>query len=60
MSESLQLAGNNEVRTIILQFGREQNQCVFMRQVWYVVDFPECYVNVWEENKGKKILEIKQ
>lgn len=30
-----------------------------MRQVWYVVDFPASYVNIWEENKCKKILEIK-
>lgn len=52
---------NNEVRTEIQHFVRIQNQCMFVRGIWYVVDFPVCYVRSMgrkqrQENTGDKAM----
>lgn len=57
----MQLSRKNKVRTEILHFGKIQNQCMFVRRIWYVVDFPVCYVRSMgrkqrQENTGDKAM----
>lgn len=57
----MQVAGISEFRAGIVWFGRVRNQCIFVKQVWYVVYFPVCYVRMYEKkikarNTGDKAM----